>query len=87
MLPLTSWSTSTYGSLLSSARIKPKEHAHTYIKGLMVCPERKSIEPIALLVGNGQVSAMQKSTTLCRGTMRTCRPRFKASSSMNWCQL
>ena len=26
----------------------------------MICPERKSIEPIALLVGNGQVSAMQK---------------------------
>jgi SRSO17 transposase len=26
----------------------------------MVCPERKSIEPIALHVGNGQVSALQK---------------------------
>jgi hypothetical protein len=26
----------------------------------MVCPERKSIEPIALNVGNGNVSAMQK---------------------------
>ena len=26
----------------------------------MVCPERKSIEPIALNVGDGQVSAMQK---------------------------
>jgi len=37
-----------------------QEHAYTYVKGLMVCPERKSIEPIALLVGNGQVSAMQK---------------------------
>jgi SRSO17 transposase len=37
-----------------------QEHAHTYIKGLMICPERKSVEPIALLVGNGQVSAMQK---------------------------
>jgi SRSO17 transposase len=37
-----------------------QEHAYTYVKGLMVCPERKSIEPIALIVGNGQVSAMQK---------------------------
>jgi SRSO17 transposase len=37
-----------------------QEHAHTYIKGLMICPERKSIEPIALIVGNGQVSALQK---------------------------
>jgi SRSO17 transposase len=26
----------------------------------MVCPERKSVEPIALTVGDGQVSAMQK---------------------------
>jgi SRSO17 transposase len=37
-----------------------QDHAYTYVKGLMVCPERKSIEPIALNVGNGQVSAMQK---------------------------
>jgi SRSO17 transposase len=35
-------------------------HAYTYVKGLMVCPERKSIEPIALHVGHGQVSALQK---------------------------
>jgi SRSO17 transposase len=35
-------------------------HAYTYVKGLMVCPERKSIEPIALNVGDGQVSALQK---------------------------
>ena len=35
-------------------------HAYTYIKGLMVCPERKSIEPIALNGGDGQVSALQK---------------------------
>jgi SRSO17 transposase len=41
-------------------RDQAQEHAYTYIKGLMICPERKSIEPIALLVGNGQVSAMQK---------------------------
>jgi SRSO17 transposase len=37
-----------------------QDHAYTYVKGLMVCPERKSIEPIALNVGNGQVSALQK---------------------------
>jgi SRSO17 transposase len=36
------------------------DHAYTYVKGLMVCPERKSIEPIALNVGDGQVSALQK---------------------------
>ena len=37
-----------------------QDHAYTYVKGLMVCPERKSIEPIALNVGNGKVSALQK---------------------------
>jgi len=37
-----------------------QDHAYFSVKGLMVCPERKSIEPIALNVGNGQVSAMQK---------------------------
>src|SRR6266436_6728969 len=37
-----------------------QDHAYTYVKGLMVCPERKSIEPIALSVGDGQVSALQK---------------------------
>jgi SRSO17 transposase len=37
-----------------------QDHAYTYVKGLMVCPERKSIEPIALNVGNGQISALQK---------------------------
>ena len=26
-----------------------QDHAYDYLKGLMVCPERKSIEPIALL--------------------------------------
>src|SRR4029077_3617555 len=35
-------------------------HAYDYIKGLMVCPERKSIEPIALHVGHGDVSGLQK---------------------------
>src|SRR2546423_9360019 len=37
-----------------------QDHAYTDVKGLMVCPERKSIEPIALNVGDGQVSALQK---------------------------
>ncbi len=37
-----------------------QDHAYFYVKGLMTCPERKSIEPIALNVANGQVSAMQK---------------------------
>ena len=37
-----------------------QDNASSYIKGLMVCPERKSIEPIALNVGDGKVSALQK---------------------------
>jgi SRSO17 transposase len=37
-----------------------QDHAFDYVKGLMICPERKSIEPIALLVGRGDVSGLQK---------------------------
>ncbi len=37
-----------------------QDNAYTYVKGLMTCPERKSTEPIALLVGDGRVSALQK---------------------------
>src|SRR3954466_1785813 len=37
-----------------------QDHADDYLKGLMVCPERKSIEPIALPVGHGDVSGLQK---------------------------
>jgi SRSO17 transposase len=37
-----------------------QDHAYDYLKGLMVCPDRKSIEPIALLVGHGDVSGLQK---------------------------
>jgi len=37
-----------------------QDNAYTYVKGLMVCPERKSIEPIAINVGDGNVSALQK---------------------------
>lgn len=35
-------------------------HASDYIRGLLICPDRKSIEPIALLVGHGDVSGLQK---------------------------
>jgi SRSO17 transposase len=41
-------------------KVQAQNHAYTYVKGLMTCPERKSVEPIALIVGDGQVSAMQK---------------------------
>src|SRR3954470_5897360 len=41
-------------------KVRAQDHAYHYVNGLMVCPERKSIEPIALNVGDGQVSAMQK---------------------------
>jgi SRSO17 transposase len=41
-------------------REQAQDHAYTYVKGLMVCPERTSIEPIALNVGDGKVSALQE---------------------------
>jgi SRSO17 transposase len=41
-------------------KAQAQDHAYDYIKGLMICPERKSIEPIALLVGHGDVSGLQK---------------------------
>src|ERR1700688_2798535 len=51
-----------------------QDHAYTYVKGLMVCPERKSIEPIALNVGNGNVSALQKFVNIAPcGTDREIR--------------
>src|SRR4051794_29868576 len=37
-----------------------QDHAYDYLKGLSVCPERKSVEPIALLVGHGDVSGLQE---------------------------
>ena len=37
-----------------------QDHAYDSINGLMTCPDRKSIEPIALLVGHGDVSGLQK---------------------------
>jgi SRSO17 transposase len=41
-------------------KAQAQDHAYDYLRGLMVCPERKSIEPIALLVGHGDVSGLQK---------------------------
>jgi SRSO17 transposase len=41
-------------------REQAQDHAYDYLKGLMVCPDRKSIEPIALIVGHGDVSGLQK---------------------------
>ena len=41
-------------------KAQAQDHAHDYLKGLLTCPERKSIEPIALLVGHGDVSGLQK---------------------------
>lgn len=41
-------------------KARAQDHAYDYLKGLMVCPERKSVEPIALLVGHGDVSGLQK---------------------------
>ena len=35
-------------------------HSHDYLKGLLVCPGRKSVEPIATMVGHGDVSGLQK---------------------------
>src|SRR3954452_16799872 len=40
-----------------------QDHAYDYVKGLMTCPDRKSIEPIALTVGHGDVSGLQRFTT------------------------
>ena len=41
-------------------KVQAQDHAYDYLKGLMTCPERKSIEPIALNVGHGDVSGLQK---------------------------
>ena len=41
-----------------------QDHALTYLQGLLLAPGRKSVEPIALTFGNGQVHALQKFLTL-----------------------
>ena len=61
-----------------------QDHAYDYVKGLMVCPERKSIEPIALNVGHGDVSACRSSSTSPPGTTTTSRPRSRPSSPTSW---
>src|SRR4051812_20622587 len=61
-----------------------QDHAYDYIKGLMVCPERKSIEPIALLVGHGDVSGLQKFVGAGPWPYTTSRPRSSPSSPTNW---
>src|SRR3954447_4481035 len=40
---------------------RAQDHAYDYLKGLMVCPDRKRVEPIALPVGHGDVSGLRKS--------------------------
>src|SRR3954466_15101117 len=37
-----------------------RDHAHDSIKGLMVCPGRKGLAPIALRVGHGDLSGSQE---------------------------
>lgn len=63
---------------------KAQDHSHTYIKGLMVCPEHKSIEPIALNVGDGQVLALQKSLDIAprSASSKGLRPTADAP---HWC--
>ena len=46
-------------------KAQAQDHAYDYLKGLMVCPERKSTEPIALLVGHGDDSGLQKFVRSC----------------------
>jgi SRSO17 transposase len=41
-------------------KAQAQDHAYDFLKGLMVCPECKSVEPIALPVGHGDVSGLQK---------------------------
>jgi SRSO17 transposase len=41
-------------------KAEAQSHAFHYVKGLMVCPGRKSIEPIARSVGEGRISGLQK---------------------------
>jgi DDE superfamily endonuclease len=43
-----------------SGKEQAQDHAYDYLKGLMVCPERTSIEPIATPVRHGDVSGLQK---------------------------
>src|SRR3954447_21413852 len=59
-------------------------HAYDYVRGLMVCPDRKSVEPIALLVGHGDVSGLQKLVDSAPWGTTTSRPRSRRSSMTSW---
>src|SRR5512135_2961273 len=61
-----------------------QDHAYDYLKGLMVCPERKSVEPIALLVGTATPLGCRSSSLPPPGPTATCRPRPRPSSRTNW---
>ena len=61
-----------------------QNHAYVYVKGLMTCPDRKSIEPIALLLGGGRVSALQKFINSAPGITTRSRPRSRRSSPTTW---
>ena len=41
-------------------RREARDLAYSYLNGLMLCPERKSVEPMALILGQGRVSGLQK---------------------------
>jgi SRSO17 transposase len=41
-------------------RLEAQDLAYSYLHGLMTCPGRKSVEPIALAVGHGKVSGLQE---------------------------
>jgi hypothetical protein len=54
--------------------------AHGYLRGLMTCPERKSVEPIAIHAGQGKVSGLQKFINRAPGPPTTSRPRPRPTS-------
>jgi SRSO17 transposase len=61
-----------------------RDHAYTYLKGLMCCPERKGIEPIALCTGAGQVSGLQRFIAVAPGKPTTSWPRSRPPSPTRW---
>src|SRR3954451_6458690 len=65
-------------------KAQAQDHAYDYLKGLMTCPERKSIEPIALLVRHGSASALQKFINSAPGSPTTSRTRSGPSSPTSW---
>ncbi len=59
----------------SFVKEQAQDHAHIDSKGLMSCPGRKTIEPIALCVGTGQVPLHRAVRALGRPDARRCRRR------------